>query len=151
MKKIEDLLRDEATAILDEAAPTIERLEHYRRDGADSTRRRVEALYRHVVRAVAACDLDGLAAHAARVARARFEQGFDVSEVRSAFAALEEAIERRAAVLPPEERRAVSASLAHARNELWRTFTALASDRARLRFGPRSPRTRRAEELVYPV
>ena len=149
--RIEDLLRDEATAILDEAAPTVERLEHYHRDGADETRRRVESLYRHVVRAVAACDLDGLAGHAARVARARFEAGFDVAEVRAAFVALEEAIARRAAALPNEERALVATALAHARNELWKAFTALASDRARLRFGPRTPRTRRAEELVYPV
>ena len=37
MKRIEDLLRDEATAILDEAALTIERLEHYHRDGDGRT------------------------------------------------------------------------------------------------------------------
>ena len=61
MKRIEDLLRDEATAILDEAALTIERLEHYHRDGAEQTRLRVEALYQHVVRAITARDLDGLA------------------------------------------------------------------------------------------
>ena len=159
MKRIEDLLRDEATAILDEAAPTIERLEHYHRDGAEQTRLRVEALYRHVARAITARDLDGLATHAARVARERFDGGFDVAEVRTAVAALEEAIERRAlARLSPEEQGLVGTALAHARSELWRTFASLASDRARgadrtprQRFGPRPARTRRADELVYPV
>src|SRR5512139_909639 len=81
--KIEDLLRDDEPAILDEAAPTIERLTHYHRDGAEATRLRVEALYRHVARAVRARDLDDLLAHAARVARERFEAGFDLAEVQA--------------------------------------------------------------------
>lgn len=156
---IEELLRDEATAILDEAAPTISRLEHYHRDGAEQTRRRVEALYGHVVRAIGARDLDGLLAHAARVARERFENGFGVAEVRAAFAALEEAIERRAiARLPAVERGLVATALAHARSELWRTFAALASDRTagadrapRLRMSAPPARTRPADDLVYPV
>ncbi len=57
---IEELLRDDEPAILEEAWPAIATIEHYRRDGADRTRRRVQALYRHAARAVCARDLDDL-------------------------------------------------------------------------------------------
>ena len=130
--KIEDLLRDDEPAILDEAAPTIAQLAHYRRDGDEATRRRVEALYRHVTRAVRARDLDDLLAHAARIARERFEAGFDLAEVEAAFATLEDAISRRAlARMPHDElawglgarRRPRSRTRA---SELGRTFVSLA-------------------------
>ena len=162
--KIEDLLRDDGTAILDEAAPSIGRLEHYRRDGAEETRRRVEALYHHVVRAVAARDLDGLLAHAARIARERFEAGFEMSEVQSAFATLEDAISRRALAKLPLDELAwglglVGTALAHARGEMWRTFATLAprDHAAGVDLTPLFHRTdwpirmRPADDLVYPV
>lgn len=162
--KIEDLLHAEAPAILEEAAPTVARLEHYHRDGAEETRRRVEALYGQVVRAVDARDLDGLLAHAARIARERFEAGFDVSEVQAAFTTLEEAISRRALAKLPLDELAwglglVGTVLAHARGELWRTFAALAP-RGRTPGVDLTPlfhrtdrpiRTRPADDLVYPV
>ena len=46
---MEDLLRDEEAAILEEAALGVARLEHYRRDGAQATRGRLELLYRQLV------------------------------------------------------------------------------------------------------
>lgn len=162
--KIEDLLRDDGPAILDEAAPSVARIEHYRRDGAEATRRRVEALYRHVVRAVDARDLDALLAHAGRIARERFEAGFDVSEVQAAFATLEEAISRRALARLPHDELAwglglVGTALAHARGELWRTYAQLAPQ-ARGRGVDLTPlfhrterpiRQRPTDDLVYPV
>ncbi len=162
MTSINDLLRDDATAILDEAAPGIARLEHYHRDGDAATRRRVEALYRHVARAVRARDLDDLLAHAARIARERFEAGFDLGEVEAAFEMLEDAISRRALGRLTQDELAwglglVGTALAHARRELGRTFVSLVPaarpgtvDLTSV-FKRSEPRCRAAEELVYPV
>src|SRR6516165_9720753 len=88
--KIEELLRDDERAILDEAVRATALLSHYRRDGEEATRRRVQALYRAVARAVSARDLDDLLVHAGRIARERFLSGFERAEVEAAFATLEE-------------------------------------------------------------
>jgi hypothetical protein len=129
--KIEELLRDDERTILDEAVRTTTLLSHYRRDGEEATRRRVQALYRAVARAVSARDLDELVAHAGRIGRERFQGGFEQAEVEAAFATLEEAIERRALSRMPREELAwglglVATALAHARTELGRTFATLA-------------------------
>jgi hypothetical protein len=160
--KIEDLLRDEEAAILAEAIPSTTRISHYRRDGEEATRRRVRALYRAVARAVSSRDLDVVVAHATRVARERFEGGFEQAEVEAAFAALEQAIEKHALARMPQEELAwglglVTTALGHARAELGRTFTALAhasrpgavdltSMFRRSELGARP-----VEELVFPV
>jgi hypothetical protein len=160
---IEDLLRDDEPAILDEVAPTIARLEHYRRDGAQATRRRVEALYREVARAVGARDLDALVAHAARVARERHEAGYDPAEVQAAFSLLEEAIARHAVLRLPDGELAwgiglLSTALGHARGELQRAFAALGLhayapgvDLTALFKRTPAPEGRAPDELVYPV
>jgi hypothetical protein len=160
--KIEDLLRDDEPAILDEAVPAATQLSHYRRDGVEATRRRVQALNRAVARAVRARDLDDLLAHAARVARERFLGGYDRAEVEAAFATLEEAIERRALSRLPKDELAwglglVATALGHARAELGRTFASLshaarpgAVDLTAL-FRRSDGGGRPVEELVYPV
>lgn len=158
---IEDLLREDEPAILDEAVRTTTQLSHYRRDGEEATRRRVQALYRAVARAVSARDLDDLVLHAARVGRERFQGGFEQAEVEAAFATLEEAIERRALARMPKEELAwglglVATALGHARAELGRTFASLSHVD---RLGAvdltsvfhRSGDSRSVEELVYPV
>jgi hypothetical protein len=162
--KIEDLLRDDEPAILDEVAPTIERLQHYHRDGAEATRLRVEALYRQVARAVRARDLDDLLAHAARIARERYEAGFDLAEVQAAFSMLEEAISKRALSRLPHVELAwglalVSTAVAHAKSELGRTYAALAPrayapgvDLTSLfKRTPARRRSRSADDLVSPI
>jgi hypothetical protein len=158
--KIEDLLRDDEPAILEEAVRTTALLSHYRRDGEEATRRRIQALYRHVARAVHAKDLDELLAHATRIARERYQGGFEQAEVEAAFATLEEAIERRALARMPKDELAwglglVATALGHARAELGRTFTSLAHGS---RLGAidltsvfRRSDARSVEELVYPV
>jgi hypothetical protein len=161
-KNIEDLLRDDEPAILDEAVRTTALLSHYRRDGVEATRRRVLALHRAVARAVRARDLDDLLAHAGRIARERFQGGYEQAEVEAAFATLEEAIERRALAQMPRDELAwglglVATALGHARAELGRTFATLAhasrpgavdltSVFRRSEAGGRS-----VEELVHPV
>jgi len=160
--KIEDLLRDDEPAILDEATPTIARLAHYQRDGGEATCRRVASLYRHVTRAVGARDLDDLLAHAARIARERFEAGFDLAEVEAAFTTLEDAISRHALARMSHDDLAwglalVTTALAHARTELGRTFATLAHgarpgavDLTAV-FKRTETAGRPLEELVYPV
>jgi hypothetical protein len=158
---IDELLRDDERAILTEAASSLARLEHYRRDGEAAARRRIEALYRHLARAVSARELDDLLAHAARIARERYEAGFELREVEAAFATLEDAISRRAVGCLPACELAwgiglVATALAHARAELGRTFASLAPA---ARPGTvdltavfqRTERARPAEEFVYPV
>jgi len=162
--KIEDLLRDDEPAILDEAWSRVARLEHYRRDGEDATRRRLEALYRRIVRAVRARDLDDLLAHAERIARERFAAGFGLAEVHDAFSALETAIWHRAAGRLPLEEQAwglalVTTALAHGKEALGRAFVSLAPSghAPSLDLTPVFKRTRRAgpersaEDFVYPV
>ncbi len=161
---IEQLLRDDEPAILDEALPAIRTIGHYAGAGEDATRRRVEALYRHVARAVSALDLDDLVAHARRVARERFEQGFDLAEVQAAFAMMEDAIRRRAVARLPMDELAwglalVGTALAHGRDALGRTFLDLvvragapSVDLTPLfKRSERGAPQRAADEWVYPV
>jgi hypothetical protein len=160
--RIEELLRDDERIILDEAVRTTTLLSHYRRDGEEATWRRVQALYRAVARAVSARDLDELVGHARRIARERFQGGFEQAEVEAAFATLEEAIERRALARMPKEELAwglglVATALGHARAELGRTFAALAHasrpgavDLTAV-FRRSEAGSRSVEELVHPV
>ena len=161
---IEDLLREDEAAIVDEAWATVAHLDHYQRDGARTTRRKLEALYRQLVGAVLTRDGSALRAHSGRVARERFEAGYDLYEVQAAFTALGDAICRRAlSRLPAAELRwecgLVGTALAHGRAALGRTFAALA-DRAPLAAPDASPAlaaaldaltSRSADELVFPV
>jgi hypothetical protein len=122
----------------------------------------VEALYRQVARAVRARDLDELLAHAARIARERFQGGYEAGEVQQAFSTLEDAISRRALQRLPMDELAwglglVSTALAHARTEVRRTFLALEPaarpgtvDLTSV-FKRSEARGRAADELVYPV
>lgn len=161
--EIQRQLRNEETEIVDEAWRAIAGLEHYRRDGQDPGRARLAALYRHVTRAVAALDLDGLREHAARIARLRFEAGYEAPEVLSAFYALEDAVWRHASTQLPEADRGwglglVGTAFTNAREAVSQTFDALAP-RAHTPFLDLTPvfhvsearEARSADDLVYPV
>ncbi len=161
--EIQKQLRGEETAIVDEAWRAIASLEHYRRDGQDPGRARLAALYRQVTSAVAVLDLDGLRAHAARIARLRFEAGYEASEVLAAFYALEDAVWRHASSQLPEAERGwglglVGTAFTNAREAVSQTFDALAP-RARAPFLDLTPvfhqsepfEARSADDLVYPV
>jgi hypothetical protein len=161
---IVEMLRDDEEAILAEALPAVAWLRHYGRDGEETARERLEALYRLVERAVRDRDLEELLAHARVVARERFEAGYDRAEVIAAFSALEEAIWHQALLrLPPPERAwalgLVGTALAHAKDALARAFASLSQgarppflDMTRVfRGADASRRDRFAEELVHPV
>ena len=98
----QDQVSVEVAGIVEEAWHALGTLEHYQRDGEETGRARLEALYRQVTRAVASLDLDGLRAHAARIARVRHEAGYERSEVLAAFYALEDAVWRHASSQLPE-------------------------------------------------
>jgi hypothetical protein len=161
MQTIQDLLRADRSEILEEAATSVACLEHYRRDGRQVTRDRLEALYAEVARAVDRRDLAGIVAHAVSIARERWEAGFEYVELLSAFTALEAAIHRRTArELPPGERALglglVGTAFAHGRKALTREFGALGSspalDLTPLFTGPYCDADGRpAAESVYPV
>lgn len=158
---IEELLRIDEAAILEEACRAVTRLEHYRRDGGDTTRWRLQVLYRRVVDAVLTRDLAPLRAHLAQVARERYLAGFDLAEVHAAFAALQDAIWRRAlAGLEPDELAwgfgLVATALAHGRDTLERTFASLSRpgapiDLTPLFHGTEPAPSARADDLVFPV
>jgi hypothetical protein len=161
MQTIQELLRTDRAEILDEAAGAVGRLEHYRRDGEKATRRRLEALYGEVAGAVERRELGGLTAHAAAVARERWEAGFDFLELLSAFTALEAAIHRRTVErLAPCERPLdlglVGTAFAHGKKSLGSAFTALgtspAQDLTAFFSGPYCDADGRAgAESVFPV
>ena len=159
-----EMLREDEDAILAEAVPAVTWLRHYGAEGEETARERLQALYRLVERAVADRDLDDLLAHARRVARERFEAGYDRAEVLSAFSALEEAIWHQALLRLPDGERTwalglVGTALSHAKEALARAFASLAH-------GPQAPyvdmsrifrgadagrRDRFREDMVYPV
>lgn len=158
-----ELLQSDEKAILDEALPAVGWLEHYGRDGRERTRERLAALYRLVEQAVRTRDLEPLLAHARAIAAERNAQGYDPTEVRSAFSALEQAIWHRAfGWLPPSEWAyglgLVGTALDHARKALVESFeTARATgpryvDMSRIYRGAEPPAlSRPIEELVYPA
>ncbi len=124
---IEDVLSEDEPAIVGEACAAIAQVEPYRRDGAQRTHGRIEALTRQLMAAVRARDLTELRAYARQIASERYEAGFELSDVQAAFSALEAAIWHRALVrLPPYDLAwglgLVSTALAHGRDALGRAF-----------------------------
>lgn len=161
MRTIQDVLSTDRLEIVEEAAISVARLEHYRRDGKQATRERLEALYAEVAKAVDHRDLTGVVTHASAIARERWRAGFEYVELLSAFTALEAAMHRRIANrLAPDERALgqglVGTAFTHGRKALGREFGTLGSspalDLTPLFTGPYCDADgRRAAEAVYPV
>jgi len=86
-------LAREREAIVHEAEDTLAGLHerHYEAAGTTTVRERLDALYDGLVDAVATRDLTAIVAFARRVARERFDAGYDLSAVQAAFNALEAA------------------------------------------------------------
>lgn len=101
---IHELLAEERTLIVQDAWRSAVMLTHYKRDGKEVTRERMEVLFDHVARAIRKRDLCELLDYAERIAKQRFDAGFDLCEVQTAFFVLEDAIARRAmARIPPPD------------------------------------------------
>ena len=91
---INQLLHDQSSDILSDAEAAIARarLAHYEKSGTEHTHQRLKALFTLASRAVKEKNLGPMVAHAETIGRERFEAGFDLSEVQTAFNVLEEAI-----------------------------------------------------------
>ena len=130
------LLQESRSSILDESYTVLERshVHHYEAAGEEFTRQRLEGLFDLVVTAIGNRDLAGVSAYAVKVAEERFRQGFDISEVQTAFNALEASMWRHVvAAAPPadlaEATGLLSTVLGFGKDVLARTYVSLASRR----------------------
>jgi hypothetical protein len=90
-------LAEQRDAILEEAEAALARAhaEHYEAAGLPEVRRRLEALLDRLLASLDGRDLGPMIAYAQEIAEERFEAGYDLSEVQTAFNALEEATWQR--------------------------------------------------------
>ncbi|MGO8877099.1 MAG: hypothetical protein ACLQNG_15200 [Acidimicrobiales bacterium] len=101
-----EFLRAERADVLSTASDALQRahLVHYEAAGVEESRRRLEDLLGLVIDGLSGRTLEPTCQFAERLARERFEAGFDISEVQTAFNVLEEAIWRVViAQLPADE------------------------------------------------
>lgn len=124
-----DLIIDQAFAALERA-----RVVHYQVVGEPVARQRLTELFELVVQALRDRDLTPVVSAAERIAAQRFNAGFDIGEVQTAFNALEEAMWRQvvAAEPPAELARCIgllSTVLGAGKDALARTYVGLASHR----------------------
>ncbi len=127
------LLHEQTNDILSDAEAAIShaRLTHYEKSG-QHTHQRLKALFTLTARAVQERNLGPMVAHAETIGRERFEAGFDLSEVQTAFNVLEETIWMRILkALPPNELAEalglISTVLGAGKDTLARTYVTLAS------------------------
>lgn len=130
-----EFLTHEREAILEAAEAGLARMHarHYESAGASEVRQRLEALYDHLLDALRSRNLGPIVAYAEQVARERFNAGYDLSEVQTAFNALEEATWSRifAGLQPTQFAEAlglVSTILGAAKDALARTYVSLATN-----------------------
>jgi RsbT co-antagonist protein rsbRD N-terminal domain len=127
------VLEQERAPIVDTASESLRHSRtHYESAGQAETRRRVEALYDALLGALSSHDLGGIIDYARHLAAERFEAGYDLSEVQSAFNALEEAAWTVLCARTQPEQLAVSLGLVStvlgtAKDALGREYVSLAS------------------------
>lgn len=128
------LLDARADDIVGDAIAAMQRahLRHYERAGADAVRARLRALYEATRAAVRTRHLEPVLDHAEAVARERFEGGFDLGEVQTAFNVLEEALWHRVTgELEPaqlgEALGLVATAIGAGKDRLARTYVSLAT------------------------
>lgn len=107
---------------------------HYEAAGEPFTRQRLGQLHDLVVEAIRDRDLSGIEAYSESIANERFTAGFDITEVQTAFNALEREMWRRLAAesAPDELEEAIgllSTVLGVAKDVLARTYVSLATKR----------------------
>jgi hypothetical protein len=131
---LHQLLTERSAEILEEAAGAMARshLKHYEQAGTEHTHQRLKALFVLTARAVKERNLGPMIAHAYNVARERFEAGFDLWEVQTAFNVLEESLWTRILKeLPPAEYAEalglISTVLGIGKDTLARRYVSLAS------------------------
>ena len=104
------VLDREADAIVTEAAAALARSQqrHYDEAGPDAVRERLRVLLDLVSKSIATHDLVPVVDYSTRVAHERFDAGFDIREVLTAFNVLEETVWSKVVDAVP------SAEIAHA-------------------------------------
>jgi hypothetical protein len=133
---IHDVLTEQRSAVLAEAFAALQRshVEHYEAAGEAFTHERLGDLFDLVVAALRTRELETVAAYCEDIAQRRFEAGFGISEVQTAFNTLEEAMWTRVvAGVPPEELveaiGLLSTVLGFGKDALARRYVSLASRR----------------------
>lgn len=129
-----ELLSGHRAAILDSAEAGLRRVHagHYEQAGEPEVRARLEALFDRLLTALTRRDLGPVVVYAQKVAEQRFESGYDLAEVQSAFNALEEATwSRLLALVEPsglaESLGLVSTIFGAAKDALARRYVSLAA------------------------
>lgn len=134
-RKTIDFLTRERRTILGAAETTLTQthLQHYDAAGELEIKRRLEGLLDHLLESLATQDVTPVVAHAQQIAEERFTSGFDLSEVQTAFNALEAAIWTRVFTALEPDRFAqalglVSTTLGAGKDALARKYVSLATD-----------------------
>lgn len=133
---LHDRLVGQRTDVLEEAFAALQRSQppHYQAAGDEFTLDRLGGLFDLVVAAIRSKGLDTVGAYCEDIAQRRFEAGFGISEVQTAFNTLEEAMWKRViADVPPEELAEavglLSTILGFGKDALARRYVSLASQR----------------------
>jgi hypothetical protein len=131
---IAGFLSDKRGQIVDSADAALERVHarHYEAAGEAETRRRLETLFDRLLDALVRRNVTAMAEYAQAVAEERFNAGYDLGEVQTAFNALEEATWAQAlAGLPADELAealgSVSTILGCGKDALARRYVSLAA------------------------
>ncbi len=129
------VLSEAKTQVLDEAAERLARshLGHYDATSPEEQRRRLEALFEVIVESLKRRMLGPVIEYAERIAKDRFEDGFGIGEVQTAFNVLEESIWRQVTVTVSASELAealglLSTVLGAGKDALARTWVSLASE-----------------------
>lgn len=133
---VEDLLVQQRAEVLEDALAALGRshLVHYEQSGEEFTRERLAELFDLVVSALRSRQLGPVSRYCEELAQQRFEAGFGISEVQTAFNVLEEAMWRRVVdgVQPFDLAEAIgllSTILGFGKDVLARRYVSLASQR----------------------
>jgi len=128
------VLSEAKTQVLDEAAQGLARshLGHYEASGPEEQRRRLEGLFDVVVESLQRRELVPVVGYAEQIAHDRFNSGFGIGEVQTAFNVLEEAMWRQVTTMVTAEDLAESLGLLTTvlgvgKDSLARTYVSLAS------------------------
>lgn len=130
------LLTQAEPGVLDEAYAALQRSQvtHYEEAGEQFTRQRLADLFALVLDAIRTRNLAGISEYCEEIAVERYDQGFGISEVQTAFNALEEAMWRRVISAEatsdlPEAIGLLSTVLGFGKDALARKYVSLASQR----------------------
>lgn len=133
---IVSLLTQDRAAVLDEAFAALQRSRpmHYEAAGERFTQDRLADLFDRVVAALRDRQLEPIGAYCEDIAARRFDAGFGISEVQTAFNTLEEAMWRRLVAEVPAEELAeaigmLSTILGFGKDALAREYVSRASHR----------------------